>query len=349
MWIFIYIIGNAVLLGVCDVIISTRTASFGMGGPAMIEGGGLGKFSAKEIGPAAMHFERGVADILVDDEEEACRVTLDLVYHLNSVKRRRMVSHQIIIPRATPDQNQLRTIVPENRNKVFDIRSIIRTLSDASDSFIELRGGWGKGIVTGLTTICGVSVGVFANDCMIRGGAIDAEAADKAADFLLLMNAHRLPILSLCDTPGFIVGPEDEKEGLVRRCARLFTAGVTLTVPLMLVIVRRSFGLGGMAMGGGSHRVPVFTIGWPTSQIGAMGLEGAVRLAFRKELNSIRDAAEREKYFEMMVQGAYEEGRGVVAAKMFEIDAVIDPRDTRVWIGHVVRGWRDKENGSAKL
>jgi acetyl-CoA carboxylase carboxyltransferase component len=173
---------------------------------------------------------------------------------------------------------------------------------------------------------------VIANDPNHLGGAIDSDNADKAARFMQLCDGHGLPIVSLCDTPGFMVGPDVERTGLVRHASRLFVTGANISVPLMTVVLRKGYGLGAQGMAGGSFRSPLFTVGWPTSEFGGMGLEGAVRLGYRNELAAIDDEDERQRTFEEMVDRMYEVGKGVNVARSFEIDDVIDPADTRRWI-----------------
>jgi acetyl-CoA carboxylase carboxyltransferase component len=313
--------GNAALLGCCDVVIATADASIGMGGPAMIEGGGLGVFRPDEVGPAAMHVGTGVVDILVADEAEAV-----------DAARRYLGYFQGSADGWTcADQRLLRHVVPENRMRTYDVRSAIHTMAD-DDSVLELRKGFGLGMVTALARIEGRPLGIVANDPTFRAGAIDAAGADKAARFLQLCDAFDLPVLFLCDTPGIMVGPDAETEGTVRHASRLFVTGGSLTVPFMTIVLRKGYGLGAQAMAGGSFHAPVFTIGWPTAEFGGMGLEGAVRLGFRKELEAIDDPDEREVAFAAMVARAYQHGKGVNMASHMEIDDVIDPADSRRWV-----------------
>jgi acetyl-CoA carboxylase carboxyltransferase component len=205
------------------------------------------------------------------------------------------------------------------------------------DSLLELRAGFGVAMITALARIEGMPVGVIANDPKHLGGAIDGEAADKASDFMALCSNFGIPLVFLCDTPGFMVGPEAEETGLVKRAARLFTTGAQLEVPFCTVVLRKGYGLGAQSMAGGSFKAPSFTISWPTGEFGGMGLEGAVKLGFRKELEAVADPEERAKMFEQMVALAYERGKAINMAEHFEIDAVIDPIDTRRWILSAVK------------
>ncbi|CAB4959271.1 unannotated protein [freshwater metagenome] len=313
--------GNAALLGCCDVVIATADATIGMGGPAMIEGGGLGVYAPEEVGPTAMHLETGVVDVAVADEAEAVDVARRCLSYFQGPTAEW----------AAPDARILRHAVPESRTRAYDVRLVLDGLADVG-SVLELRPGFAESMVTALVRIEGRPYGVIANDPSRLGGAIDSDAADKAARFLGLCDAHRLPVVSLCDTPGFMVGPESEETGAVRHVSRMFVVGAKLRVPLVTVVLRKGYGLGAMAMAGGHLRVPLATVGWPTSELGPMGLEGAVRLGFRDELRAAAEGEERDALFARMVDAAYAAGRGLEAATRFELDDVIDPVDTRRWI-----------------
>ncbi|MFI7670526.1 carboxyl transferase domain-containing protein [Nocardia sp. NPDC049526] len=313
--------GNAALLGMCDVVIATPDANIGMGGPAMIEGGGLGVYAPEDIGPIDVQRRNGVVHIVAADEADAV-----------ATARRYLSYFQGPLQDWTaPDPRVARHVVPENRLRAFDIREVIAAVADL-DSIVELRRDWGVGVVTALIRVEGRPFGLIANDCHHLGGAIDAPAADKLSAFLQLCNAHRLPIVSLCDTPGFMVGPEAEKEATVTKFSKLFIDSAALTVPLGTVIIRKGYGLGAQAMAAGSFRAPRFVIAWPTGEIGGMGLEGAVRLGFAKELAAIEDSDKRQEAFDNLVQLAYANGKALTAATVLELDDVIDPADTRGWI-----------------
>ncbi|MFP5322583.1 MAG: carboxyl transferase domain-containing protein [Acidimicrobiia bacterium] len=314
--------GNAALLGMCDVVIATRDSNIGMGGPAMIEGGGLGVYRPEEVGPIEDQVASGVVDVAVEDEVEAVEVAKRYLGYFTEPHREGW---------DCADQRWLRRAIPENRLRVYDVRSVIEALFD-SGSVLELRRGFGLGMVTALARIEGRAVGVIANDPAHLAGAIDSDAADKAARFMQLCDAHDLPIVFLCDTPGIMVGPDAERTGLVRHASRLFVTAGGLTVPYMTVVLRKGYGLGAQAMAGGSFHAPIFVVGWPTSEFGGMGLEGAVKLGYRNELAAIEDPDERRRTFEEMVERMYEVGKGTSMAAAFEIDDVIDPVDTRRWI-----------------
>jgi acetyl/propionyl-CoA carboxylase alpha subunit len=316
--------GNAALLGCADVIIATRGSNIGMSGPAMIEGGGLGTFAPEQIGPSSVQSRNGVIDILVEDEAAAVAAAKQYLSYFQGPTR----DWQCADPRT------LRHVVPENRLRVYDVRAAMRGVADTG-SLLELRAGFGAGIVTALARIEGRPVGLMANNPHHLGGAIDVEAADKSARFMQLCNAHGLPIVSLCDTPGFMVGPEIEAQAQVRHVCRMFMVASHLRVPFFAVVLRKGYGLGAQAMTAGGFDAPVLTVAWPTGEFGAMGLEGAVRLGFRKELAAVPEGEERDALFKKLVAQQYTNGEAIHMAQTLEIDAVIDPAETRTWL---VRG-----------
>ena len=313
--------GNAAMLGCCDVIIATKNASIGMGGPAMIEGGGLGVYHPAEVGPVSFQSPNGVIDILVEDEAEATTAAQKYLSYFQGA----------VTGWKAPDQRLLRRAIPENRLRVYDIRNVIDLLADEG-SVLEIRRDFGVGMITSLIRIEGKPFGLIANNPKHLGGAIDAPAGDKAARFLQLCDAYDIPIVSLCDTPGFMVGPEAEKTAIVRHVARMFVTGASLTVPLFGIVLRKGYGLGAQAMIGGGFHASFFTVAWPTGEFGGMGLEGYVRLGFRKEMEAIADPVERETYYKAKVAELYANGKAVSIASVLEIDEVIDPADTRHWI-----------------
>jgi acetyl-CoA carboxylase carboxyltransferase component len=328
--------GNAALLGCCHVIIATPDANIGMGGPAMIEGGGLGVFEPEDVGPVSVQVPNGVIDVLAEDEKEAVEVA------------RRYLSYfqGDATDWSAPDQTLLRDVVPPDRRRVYDVHRALQLLAD-DGSVLELRPSFTPGMVTALARVEGRAIGVIANNPMHLAGAVDGPCADKAARFLQLCEAFGLPVVSLCDTPGFMVGPEAEETALVRHVSRMFVVGASLTVPFCCVILRKGYGLGAQAMAGGSFHRPIFTVAWPTGELGGMGLEGAVRLGFRRELDAIADDGEREAAFEGMVERAYQHGKALHVAEYFEIDDVIDPADTRARLVHALEsaGPRERRGG----
>ena len=313
--------GNASVLGCCDVIIATKGSNIGMGGPAMIEGGGLGIFRPEEIGPVDVQEPNGVIDILAENEADAVRLAKKYLAYFQGTTR----------DWTCADQRQLRRAIPENRLRVYDIRELINTLADTG-SVLEVRPKFGTTMLAALMRIEGRPLGVIANNPKVLGGAIDSDGSDKAARFLQVCEAFDIPVVSLSDTPGMMVGPEIEKTALVRHCSRLFLIGANLTVPLFSVVLRKSYGLGALAMTGGSYPASVFAVAWPTGEFGGMGLEGSVKLGYRNELAAIADPVERRAKFDEMVAAAYAHGKALSQASTYHIDEVIDPADTRRWI-----------------
>lgn len=313
--------GNAVLAGCSDLIVATENVSLGMGGPAMIEGGGLGRVDPDEVGPLEMQARNGVVDVAVPDEREATAVSKRLLGYFQGSTP----------PGGEPDQTRLRALVPERERRAYPVAPVIETLADEG-SVTFLRERFAPEMATALGRIEGRPVGFVANDTRHMAGAITSDAADKAARFLQLCDAFGIAVVSLVDTPGMMVGPQAEATGLVRHTSRLLVAGAALRVPLIAVILRRGYGLGAQAMVGGSLHEPLLTVAWPSAHLGPMGLEGAVRLALRKELEAIEDEAEREQRVRDLTAQATENARALNAATLFELDDVIDPAETRALI-----------------
>ncbi len=318
--------GNAAFLGCSDVIIATRDANIGMGGPAMIEGGGLGTYRPEEIGPVSDQAPNGVIDVVAENDVEATDIARTYLSYFQGA----------VGDWTCADQRELRRAIPENRLRVYDVRTIVSTLAD-EDSVLELRAAYAPGMITALVRIAGRPFGLMANNPLHAGGAIDGPGADKASRFMQLCDAFDLPMISLCDTPGFNVGPDVERTGQVRRVSRMFVTAASMTVPVFFVALRKGYGLGAQAMAAGSLHEPFFSVSWPTGEFGPMGLEGAVRLGYRKELAAIENPKERQAAFDAMVAESYAQGKALHVASVGELDSVIDPRDTRDWI---VRGLR---------
>jgi acetyl-CoA carboxylase carboxyltransferase component len=310
--------GNAVIAGCSDLIVATENSSLGMGGPAMIEGGGLGRVEADDVGPIEMQAGNGVIDVAVADEGEAVAVTKRLLSFFQGA----------VPPGEAPDQEALRDVVPERRRRAFEVRPVIETLADAG-SAVFLRERFAPEMVTALARIDGRPFGVIANNSSHMAGAITSDGADKAARLMQLCDAFGLPVLSLVDTPGMMVGPEAEATGLVRHTCRLLVTGAALRVPLVAVVLRRGYGLGAQAMVAGSLHEPLLTVAWPSAELGPMGLEGAVRLGFRRDLEAIADEEERNRRVRELTEMAEENAKALNAATLFEIDDVIDPAETR--------------------
>jgi len=328
--------GNAAIAGCSDVIIATKNSSIGMAGPSMIKEGGLGEYQASEIGPSKIQYENGVIDILVKDEKEAVHKAKKYLSYFQGNKKKWKVG----------DQNQLQNLIPENRKYAYDVTKILNLVFD-ENSVLELRGGFAKNMVTALARIEGKPLGIIANSTKHLGGAIDGDASDKASRFIQLCNAFGLPIISFCDTPGFMVGPDHEKLALVRKTSRLFLNGANLKTLIMTIVLRKAYGLGAMAMAGGNFHQSYMTLSWQTGEFGPMGLEASVELGFKKELDNTSSEAERKKLRNDLVSQAYEKGKAINAASKLEIDEVIDPKETRSRISNALCNYshqKDKQN-----
>jgi acetyl/propionyl-CoA carboxylase alpha subunit/acetyl-CoA carboxylase carboxyltransferase component len=313
--------GNASFAGVSEILICTKGANIGMGGPAMIEGGGLGVYAPEDIGPMDVQTANGVVDILAEDEADATRLAKQALAYFQGP----------VADWTEADQRLLRRAIPENRLRVYNVRQVIETLVDAG-SFLELRPGFAPGLITGFVRVEGRSMGLIANDPAHLGGAIDCDGADKGSRLFQLCDAFDLPVLSLVDTPGFMVGPDSEAAAAVRKTSRLFINAARLGTPMVAIVLRKAYGLGAQAMAGGSTLAPFFCAAWPTGEFGGMGLEGSVRLGYRRELEAETDPAARQALFDKLLGSLYARGKAINVAATLEIDAVIDPADTRRWI-----------------
>ena len=323
--------GNAVIAGSADLLVATRNVSLGMGGPAMIAGGGLGEVAAEEIGPLSVQAANGVVDVAVADEREAVAVVKRLLAYFQGDLERFEAA----------DQTPLRGAIPARERRAYRIEPIIERICDLG-TVTYIAPAHAPELCCALARIEGRPLGVIANNTIAMAGALTGPASLKAARFLSLCNTFSLPILSLIDTPGFMVGPEAEATGLVRRAGQLLNVAARLEVPLIAVVLRRAYGLGAQAMAGGSLREPLLTVAWPNAHLGPMGLEGAVRLALRKELEKVADPTEREERVRRLTEAAREHAKALNAATLFEIDDVIDPAETRSLVAKVVAAARPR-------
>ena len=317
--------GNAVIAGCSDLIVATRNSSLGMAGPAMIAGGGLGDVNPEDVGPVGVQSPNGVLDLVVEDEAEAVAAARRLLGYFRGP----------VEEWAAPDQTPLRDAVPESSRRAYDVTPIVRTIAD-EESVTMLREAFAPELLTALVRIEGRPAGVIANNCKYQAGVVTGAAADKASHFMQLCDSFGLPVISLIDTPGYMVGPEAERDALVRHCCRMLISGAALTVPTISIILRRGYGLGAQAMAFGSLHEPLMTAAWPDATLGPMGLEGAVRLAMRRDLEAIEDEGEREQRVRELTAQMYEHAKALNAAQIFEIDDVIDPADTRATIARTL-------------
>ena len=319
--------GNTVMLASCDVIIAAKNSTIGLGGPAMIEGGGLGIYTPEEVGPMSFQVPNGVVDILVEDDEAAIETTKQYLSYFQGS----------LADWEARDQERLRHVVPEQRRAVYDMRNIIETIADEG-SILEIREKFGVGIITAFLRVEGMPLGLIANNPSHLSGAIDSDAADKGARFLQLCDSFDIPVLSLMDCPGIALGPDYERNALLRKVGRLLVTGANMTTPYFGVVIRKAYGMGVRAMCGGSSLEPFFTVAWPTAEFSEMSIDGRVNLAYGEELERIESSSERDAVFERLLDAHVDRVRAVNAGGTnYGIDDVIDPADTRAWIAQGLR------------
>ena len=309
--------GHANLAGMCDALIATKDSSMGMAGPPLVEAALGVKLTPEEIGPASVHVASGVIDVLVEDEAEAIAAAKKYLGYFGGATP----------AGEAPDARLLRDVVPDNPKRAYNVRKVIDLLADVG-SVLELKPAFGRAVVTSLIRLGGRPVGVVANQPMFLAGAIDSPASEKAAHFIQVCDAFDIPMLLLCDTPGLMVGPDVEKTGLVRRSARVLSALANATVPVMTVVLRKAYGLGYYIMGS-QPLDPTILLAWPTAEFGGMGLEGAVNIIYRRELEAVADADERAALHKRLTDELKRKNTAVEAAARFLYDDVIDPSDTR--------------------
>jgi len=316
--------GNANLAGVCDLVIGTRDATMGIAGPPLVAAATGEKLRPEEIGPAELHARAGSMDLLCDDDREA--IGAARAYLAFFGERSETVE--------TPNTEALRSLVPESRRRAYDVRKAIRGIADV-DSVLELRDRFGRAAVIALARIGGRTVGFVANQPSHLAGAVDSDAADKMARFIGLCDAYDFPLVMLCDTPGFMVGPRSEATALVRHSSRVLIALANATVPVLSVILRKAYGLGYYVMGSGAFE-PALHVAWPSAEFGGMGLEGAVEIQHREQLAAAPDEAARAELREQLVEAMRQQMGAFELARDFSIDDVIDPADTRTILASVL-------------
>lgn len=309
--------GHANLAGMCDLLIAVRDSAMGLAGPPLVEAAMGVKLTPEEIGPAAVHVQSGVVDLLAEDDAHAIDLAKRYLAYFGPPQP----------PGEAPDPKPLRTMIPENPRRAYDVRKVITHLADIG-SMLELKPSYGKSVVTALTRFAGRTVGVVANQPLQSAGAIDTPASIKAARFVQICDAYDIPMLLLCDTPGLMVGPEAEKTGLVRHSGRMLSALANATAPMMTVVLRKAYGLGYYIMGS-QVLDPAVLLAWPTAEYGGMGLEGAVSILHKRELEAMGDLAERALRHRALTDALKAEHTAIETAAKFVYDNVIDPADTR--------------------
>lgn len=316
--------GHANIAGLCDLMIAVRGAAIGMAGPPLVEAALGAKLTPEEIGPAEMHARSGVVDLLVDDEGQA----------ITAARKYLDFFGPPLAQAEAPDPTPLRELVPENPRRAYNVRKAIEHIVDVG-STLELKPDYGKSVVTAFARLGGRTVGIMANQPIQLAGAIDSPASIKAARFVQICDAFDLPLLVMCDTPGLMVGPEAEKTGLVRHSARLLSALANATVPIMTVVLRKAYGLGRYVMGSRPFD-PVVLLAWPTVEYGGMGMEGAVNIIYKRQLEAETDPVRRATLQAELASKLKEENTAIKAAKRFNYDDIIDPVDTRAILLHTL-------------
>lgn len=312
--------GNESLLRGFDAIIATKKASIGMACPALFDARGLGACGPAKIGPGSFEAPNGSFDVLVEDDVEATRTAQKyMAYFQGPLGEWEMA-----------DQRWLQRAIPKNRLHVYDVRTAIDLIAD-QDSVLELRRDVGMGMITALIRIEGKPFGLVANDPRHVDGAIDSAGADKASRFLQLCGAFDLPIVSLCDTPGFMVKSEAETTAMVSQASRMSAMRANLSVPLFGIVLRKCCGLGAQFMIGGGLSAPVFTAAWPTGEFGGVAWDPCLRLS-RGEIDGVDNLSGRGECYRKEVAEFCSDGRAVSVTSLPNIDVVIHPTDTRRWI-----------------
>jgi acetyl-CoA carboxylase carboxyltransferase component len=311
--------GNASIAGFSDVVFATKGSAIGMGGPPLVEAALGLKVTPEELAPSEMHEKSGGIDLLIEDDEQGAELVRRYLAYFLIEQTEGVVS---------PTHETIRSIVPDNRRGVYDMRKVIHALADA-DSVFELRPNWAISAITALARLGGYPIAIIANQPRSPiAGAIDADAADKLARFIQLADAFDIPILSLMDNPGFMLGPKAEQGGIARHHARPLLAQVNRTVPLFLVHIRKAYGLGPMAMG--SMQQPTdLRLAWPTVEAGGMALEGAAALIQRKEIAAAGGQQEAREMRDELAAKMRERSLALNAARSYSYDEVIDPAETR--------------------
>jgi acetyl-CoA carboxylase carboxyltransferase component len=299
------------------------TASIGIAGRQLVKAATREELTTEELGGSAVQLRNGNADLGVPDDAACIGAVREFLSFLPS-------NCQGDPPRVTSDDPvdriapELRDVIPERRSRGYDVMKIIRPIVD-HEHVLELQGCYARNIVTALARLDGQPVGIVANQPKFLGGVIDSAACQKAVRFIEMCDAFGVPIISLIDVPGVMIGPQAERDRLVKHSAKPLIAFAHATVPVITVVLRKAYGAGLLAMGGSRSGVDGALI-WPTAEMSAMQIEGAVDIVFRREVAAAEDpAAKREE----LIRHFYAKSTPLRAASGFGIDDVIDPAQTR--------------------
>jgi acetyl-CoA carboxylase carboxyltransferase component len=309
-----------------DFIVMVRgTSSMGIAGPALVKAATGADVDKKTFGGAdAQADQNGIADLAVDTDADALVAIRRYLSYFPSNARQPPPLGPTDDPFDRRDA-ELLTLVPENSRRAYDVRRVIRAVVDR-DSDFELKPSYARNVVTCLARLGGRSVGIIANQPSHLAGTLDAAACEKVAHFISVCDAFGLPLVFMVDIPGFLVGEAAERSGLAKRSARIVYELGRATVPRLSVVLRKGYGLGFIAMNGGHGFGADLTVAWPTAEICAMSIEGAVDVAFKHEVNAAPDPAARRAE---MIAEHRSRVSPLRAAQGFGVDDIIDPRDTR--------------------
>lgn len=322
--------GGAYIPAFCDIVIMVDgNASMYLGSDRMVEMVTGEKTTLEAMGGAKVHTsESGVGHVLVNTEQEALESVSSYLSYLPDNYQ----GNPPVIDAAQPESIDLRALVPDSDRQAFDMRRYIRGLIDA-DSFFEIQQRWAKELVVGFGRLDGQVVGVIANNPMFKGGVLFVDSADKAARFIQLCDAFNVPLIFLSDVPGFMVGANVEKQGIIRHGAKLITAVCEATVPKFCVVVRKAYGAGLYAMAGPGF-APDATIALPSAKIAVMGAEAAVNAVYANKIAAIEDEAQRAA-FVAAKRDEYEQDIDIVRlASELVIDTIVEPEELR---GELIR------------
>ena len=323
--------GTAYIPALADFVPMVKgTSSMALGGRHLVKAAVGEDVTEEEMGGSAVHTKiSGVADLEVTDDVECLQTVRRYLSYFPQ--------HNRVAPPVTPTNDpidrrveELYDIVPTAPRRAYDMRKAVAAIVDDGDVF-WMKPEWAKNVLTGLARVGGHSVGIVANQPMVLGGALDVNAADKAARFVWLCDAFNIPLVFLHDVPGFIVGSAVEKQGNIRHGAKMLFAVSEATVPKISVVMRKSYGAGYFVMNGLAYEAD-YLVAWPTAEIAVMGPDGAVNIIHRRQLEAIEDDTERAAKRLELAEEIRANIDPYVAAGYAKVDDVIDPADTRAAI-----------------
>jgi acetyl-CoA carboxylase carboxyltransferase component len=330
--------GTAYIPGLADFVPMVKgTSHMALGGPSLVKAAVGEEVTAEEMGGSEVHTRiSGVADLEVADDDECLRAVREYLSYFPSSNLERPPVAAADDP---PDRrcDDLLDVVPANPRQAYDVRKVIGSIADHG-AFFPMKPDWARNLVTGFARFGGRAAGIVANQPMMLGGALDVNAADKAARFVWLYDAFHIPLVFLMDCPGFLVGSAVEKQGNIRHGAKMLFAVAEATVPKVTVVLRKGYGAGYYVMNGRAYE-PDLIVGWPTAEISVMGPEGAVNIIFRKQIETAPED-QRDAVRNQLVESVREQINAYIAAGWSFLDDLIEPGETR---SAICRGLRIAE------